>query len=490
MSSDASIGAPVAASGRLPTREDERIYVTYGSFLRTFTAFGSAVWVFMVGSALPSVGDTRLAIIGYACGLVFGIVPVLLGTALPCYRYGVDSVDLSKAALGVRGAFVPLVGLLITALGWAAVVMAMVARGGALLLAQTGNVHATASEPLIIALSFATILVCWLLLRRGLTFIQKVNEFVGPGLILLAAVSLLLLIWRFGLRGALETNITPGEALTGDRRKGFAYALEFGVATSLAWWPFVGGLYRLLKYRRDSIGPCVIGASLIGGAFCSGVAALAAVSLGSADPLVWIIKLAGQLAGSIIVALILLMNIPTICMLVYFAAVSVQQIRSVARISWGWIVVFMLVPLAVVAFNTLWAVSHIITIATYGGLLFLGITAIGVIDYYVLRQQTIKVEQLFVSDRKGDYWFWGGVNWIAMTVIAMGTAIYLHLYDPISLAAPEVFRFFGAGLPVIAGSGLLYYVLSRLITCPSGRGGYRPQPDNSSLTPTHVEVRL
>src|ERR1700688_1805354 len=149
MTTDASIGAIAAVSGRLPTREDERIYVTYGSFLRTFTAFGSAVWVFMVGSALPAVGDTRLAVTGYACGLIFGIIPVLVGGALPSFRYGVDAIDLSKSVLGVRGAYLALAGLLVTALGWASVVSAMVARGIALLIALKGNEGAVADERLI-----------------------------------------------------------------------------------------------------------------------------------------------------------------------------------------------------------------------------------------------------------------------------------------------------------------------------------------------------
>jgi nucleobase:cation symporter-1, NCS1 family len=490
LTADVTIDAAVAAAGRLPTREAERVYSTYGSFLRTFTAFGSAVWVFMVGSALPAVGDTRLAVIGYACGLIFGIIPVLLSGALPSFRYGVDAIDFSKSFLGVRGAYLPLAGLLVTALGWASVVCAMVARGMGLLIALQGHEAAVADERLIIGLCFITIGLCWLLLRRGLSFIQRLNDFVGPGLIVLAIVSLILLCERFGVRHLWMTNVAPQDALTGDRRKGFAYAIELGIATSLAWWPFVGGLYRILKHRRDSIGPCVIGASVIGGAFCSGVAALASVNLGSADPLVWLLKLAGPTAGSLIVALILLMNIPTICMLVYFAAVSIQQIRSLARIRWSWLVALMLLPMVLVAFNTLWAVSHIITIATYGGLQFLGITAIGLVDYYVLRKQSMAVEQLFARGEGGQYWFWGGFNWIALMVIALGTLAYLDLYDPITLNAPTAFRYFGAGLPIMVASGLLYFILMRWCGVPTGRGGYGIAAQVAEPQSIDVEVGL
>jgi cytosine/uracil/thiamine/allantoin permease len=150
----------------------------------------------------------------------------------------------------------------------------------------------------------------------------------------------------------------------------------------------------------------------------------------------------------------------------------------------------MLVPLVLVAFNTLWAVSHIITIATYGGLQFLGITAIGLVDYYVLRRQSIAVEQLFVKGSNGRYWFWGGINWIGLTVIALGTLAYLGLYDPISLDAPSAFRYCGAGLPVLAASCLLYYALMRLFVVPSGRGGYVDAPENGEVRSVDVEVGL
>src|SRR5690242_4385375 len=102
----------------MPIFDDERVYVTYGSFLKTWITFGSAIWIFLIGSALPTVGNTQLALIGYTCGLILGFTPVLLGAALPSFKYGLDSIDFSKSALGVRGAFLPLGALLVVSVGW------------------------------------------------------------------------------------------------------------------------------------------------------------------------------------------------------------------------------------------------------------------------------------------------------------------------------------------------------------------------------------
>jgi NCS1 family nucleobase:cation symporter-1 len=479
-----------ALAGRMPVRESERIYETYGAFLRTFTTFGSALWVFLIGSALPSVGDTRIAIVGYACGLVLGFIPVLLSAALPSFRYGIDAIDASKAALGTRGAFLPLIGLIVNALGWAGVVMSMVARGGALLVSQARDPHGLSDDRLVIVLSFATIVACWLLLRRGLKYIRHLNDFVGPALIVLATGSLVLLASRFGVRHLWHANVEVGTALTADRRKSLAYAVEFGIASSMSWWPYVGGLYRLLKYRRHAVGPSIIGGTLIGGSYCSSIAALAAVNLGTADPVVWIIALAGRTFGSIIVSLILLMNIPTICMLVYFAAISVQQIRALARLPWNGLVALLLIPLMLVAFHTHWAITHVMTIATYCGVQFIGVSAIGIVDFYLFRRRQLALDQIFVSGPRGDYWFWRGVNLVAVGVIVFGMAMYLLLYDPVTLSAPAVFRYFGAGIPVLVVSGFLYYCLTRLITIPAGRGGYEPGSQRSIGTKLEVDVEL
>jgi nucleobase:cation symporter-1, NCS1 family len=479
-----------ALAGRMPVRSSERTYETYGTFLRTFATIGSALWVFLIGSALPAVGDTRIAIIGYACGLVLGFIPVVLSAGLPSFRYGIDSIDASKAALGRRGALLPLVGTIVNAIGWAGVVMSMIARGTALLISQAHTVPGVSQEHTTVGLSLVTIVACSLLLRGGLKYIQRLNDFVGPALIVLATGSLILLGWRFGVRHLWNTNVEPGVALTADRRKSLAYAVEFGIASSMSWWPYVGGLYRLLKHRHHAVGPSIIGGTLIGGAYCSGIAALAAVSLGTADPVVWIIALAGKTFGTAIVLLLLLMNIPTICMLIYFAAVSVQQIRALARLPWNGLVTLLLIPLMLVSFYTEWTITHIMTIATYCGVQFIGLAAIQIVDFYVLRGQSIALDQIFSSNTKSDYSFWHEVNPVAIGVIAISIATYLSLYDPVTLAAPFAFRYLGAGIPVFLSSGILYYFLTRVIAIRAGRGGYPTRSSGSAAAKMDVEVAL
>lgn len=489
MSVDSGPDASSAVSGRLPALEGDRVFSSYGSFFRTFTTLGSAVWVFLMGSALPMVGDTRLAIIGFLSGLLASSIICLLGAALPSFRYGIDCIDSSKWFLGVRGALLPLIGLLLSALGWAAVVMAMVARGVASLLAQWSDVDAAVDEQLVVVLAIAMLGLCWLLLRSGFRFVQRVNDFVGPALLAFAAISLALLVWKYGVHHLWNTNVAAVDALTTDRRLSLVYAFEFGLTFQLVAWPYNGGLYRLLKHRRNAVGPFMTSVVVSAG-FCSVVAALAAVSTGTADPLVWIVELAGRGAGSVLVCLILLLNTAVLCMLLYFAAISVQQVRSLARIRWSSLVGVMLLPLAAAAFSTNWVLTHIVTLATYGGLMFLGISIIAVVDYYVLRRQSIALEQVFVAGARGQYWFWGGVNWVAIAVVVCGVFAYLQMYDPVTLSAGPGFGYFGAALPILCSSAVLYYVLMRLFVVPGQTGGYDIGARALAEQETPVDVRL
>lgn len=488
MSAVAGPDASAAISGRLPTLEGERVIASSGALFRSIATMGCAVWVFLMGSVLPMVGDTRLGIIGFICGTLAASIICLVSAALPSFRYGIDSIDASKSFLGVRGSILPLIGLLLSALGWAAVILAMIARGIALLMAQWSETHAAADERVIVLLSLAIIGLTWVLLRSGFRFVQRMNDLVGPSLMGLAVLSFFLLVHRYGIHHLWITNVPAADALTTDRRTGMAYAFEFGLTMQLVAWPYIGGLYRLLSRRKDAVGPLLAGTILSGG-FCSIVAALAAVSAGSADPVVWIVNLAGREAGTAIVCLILVLNVPVLCMLMYFAGVSVQQARALARVRWSSLVALILLPLTWAAMNTGWVLAHIIALSTYGGLMFLGISVIAIVDYYALRHQSIALEQVFVCGKRGHYWFWGGVNWVAVAVLTGGVVAYLSVYDPITLSARASFRYFGAGVPVLVLSAAAYYVLMRFIVVRGGRGGYRIESATDSAQGA-IEVSL
>ena len=473
----------VALEGRLPSRLSDRIYTGFASLMFTQIALAAAIWTVLVGGALPYAGDLKISVAGFICGAMLGTGPVILGSVIPCFRYGVDLMDISKAVLGTRGVFVTLAGFVVMSLGWSSIGLAMICQGIGSLSVTNAVLSANQAEPLILLVGFLAIIVVFFLLRRGIRLIQRVNHFVGPVFILFTVGSLFLMLRQFGFGGLFESRIPAEQVLTTDPRTTFAYGFEFGVTMSLAWYPYLGGIFRLVKSPSHIVGPTMIGGTILGICFTVAVSAFAASRFGSPDPSVWFLQLAGPLFGTIVVIGILLLSLAAICMVVYVVAIALQQYGLLARMSWPLLVTLVLAPLLIVVMNASWVMDHVMTFATFGGLIFFSLSGVMLTDLWLLRGGRLEVVHLFVGNDSGHYWYWGGVNWCAVFVVAAGVAIYLVMYDPITMQAGDGFRYFGAAFPVILISGFLYYVLARLCVIPSGRGGYRLPREKSAGDP-------
>jgi nucleobase:cation symporter-1, NCS1 family len=462
-----------ALSGRLPTLHGERIYDRYTTFLWTCTAFSAATWAFLIGGFLPFVGNTKVGILGYLAGVMVGMVLVTLAAGMASNRYGVDTTDAAKASFGVRGTVIPLIGLMATMVGWTAVLVALTSRGAGN-VAQTASGAEGPSETFIVIVGLAAVALCWLVTARGPQLFERISNYVAPLHLVLTAIMLIVLFVKFG-GGLLDANVPASEAFTTDRTKGYLLAFEFGMANALTWWPVMGGLTRLVKRQRQIIGPSVVGVGVLGAAFLSSVAAFAAVKAGTPDPTIWMIQIGGDVFGSAVLLFVLTANIAAMVILMYLGGVAIQQIGPLARARWGLIIGVMLIPSLLAALNSQWVLDNMIKWLTYNGVMFAGITGVTLVDYFLLRRQELDARHLFSRSSGSKYWFWGGVNLVAVAVVAVSLWFDLWLYDPISLETQGIFDIAGSSLPTILLSGLVYYVGMRLVAIPLGKGTY-PQP--------------
>lgn len=479
-----------ALAGRLPIVGGERIYTRYSQFFFTCIAFSAATWAFLVGSALPYVGDTKIAMVGFFCGYVVGIVPVVLASGLPSLRYGVDTIDAVKSSFGRYGMVLPLLGLVAMLCGWTYVLVALTARGAGNVIQAARQVDGQTPEWLITVIGVVAAVGVWLLVSRGPRLLERLSNWVGPAVVLVSVVMLGVLLWKFGVRDLVSTNVPAQQAFTTNEVQAFAYAAEFGVAAALTWWPVVGGITRMVRSRRHVMSPLVVGGAVLGGAFIVGVAAFGAVTTGSADPTIWMIRLAGSVVGSLSMAVILVANIATMVIMIYISGVAIQQIRLFARLSWIVVTGLLTLPGLLVAFRTEWVLSKVMTWLSYSGMIFAGIVGVTLVDYFVLRRQRLDIAHLYAHSANGKYWFWGGVNWVAVAVTAASMWLYLWMYDPITLETQPAFQVLGAGLPTILVSALVYYALSRLISIPLGKGGYPAHSEVAGAVQTTDEAAL
>ncbi len=460
-----------ALTARMPVLSGERIYTNYSSFLWTCTAFAAATWAYIIGSSLPYVGNTKAGVAAFFAGIVVGMVPVALSSGMPSMRYGVDTIDAAKSSFGSRGIVVPLIGLLATMVGWTCVVVALTAQGAGNAVRSIGNEHSSPSG-LIVVVGVAAVFASWLVVSRGPWLFERISNYVAPGHLVVAGVMVAVLLVKFGASDLWNANVPADQALTADRAKAFMLAFEFGFAGAFTWWPAMGGLTRLVRKQNHVVGPSVVGCGILGAAVLSAIAAVAAVKAGTYDPTVWMVTLGGNVLGTAMIAFLLVANIPTMVIMIYLAGVAIQQIRPLARVPWPALMAALLVLPLIAGFNSGWVLANVMKWLTYNGLLFAGITGITLVDYFVLRRQELDARHLFVNGRTGRYWFWGGVNVIAVAVSGLSIAFFLWMFDPISLDAKGAFRVIGVSIPTIALSALVYYVAMRLIAIPLGKGGY------------------
>jgi NCS1 family nucleobase:cation symporter-1 len=474
-------------AGRLPVRGADRLYNNFSSLLAACVAIGAASFNYLFGASIAYIGNTSIGIAGYLIGLIVGLVPTYLAAGLICYRHGVDPVDAAKSSMGTRGSSLLLALILISTLGWSFVLIAMTGQAAGRLQQILFNPGGEIDNGFVACVSILMLALVWGLLRKGPAMVALLTRFTSPAVLIIACVLLYLITRDTGLGALLHTNVDPSLAYSHDPLQQLAYGVEFGTSNALTSVPFFGGIARLIRKRKHLITPSLLGAGLIGAGFTSAVGALAAVATGSTEPAEWVIKTAGNGLGTVIVSLLLLANLGTLISFFYFAGVSVQQVRFFARMRWDMIILVLLLPGLVVAFNTQWLIAHVMNWLAYNSAIFAGMAAVMLTDYMLLRRQRVLPSHLFVKTGQGAYWFWGGVNWVAMGTIVLGAAVYLALFDPLTLAAGPSFRYIGATMPTMALCVLAYYLVMRLVMSVSQRGGYH---DVSRLAAERVPVGL
>ena len=477
--SDSSVHTPTveavshALAGRLPVLFENRIYRSYGALLLTFTAISAASYSYLVGTALIGVGSTRIGIVGYLIGLVLGLAFVSIAGGAASFRYGVETVDAGKGALGMRGSVVLLFGVLVCTLGWANVLLAMTARGAARLF--------SGSESTVVGVGLVSVVIIWLLVRRGAGWMEKVASYCAGAQLIVAATLLFAVLHKYGFIKAWMTDVPRERAYTADPLLQLSYAVEFGVCNTLGMVPYMGGLARLVRSSRHLVGPPVLGYAVCGAFLIAVVGALATAATGQVDPADWIKEVAGRRQGTMLFSVMLLANMGALVTQVYLAAVSVQQIRSFARMPWPVVTALVLIPGVVVAFNSGWVIAHVMNWLAYNGVIFVGLAAVLFVDFVVLRRGRLSPTQLFAVRPGQAYWFHGGVNWVAALVIGAVTLAYLYLFDPTSLRVHPSFRFAGASIPTLIAGCVVYYALMRWLVIPTGAGAYRDEKSSQSV---------
>ncbi|WP_018990964.1 purine-cytosine permease family protein [Aromatoleum toluclasticum] len=462
--SNAELFRQAAERGDTPLLPGERLW-GFWEFTYANSALAIATWAFLIGGATAAFVGPREGIAAVIIGNILGVMLVALPTCLPSGKYGVEQFTLLRSTFGRNGSrLVYALAVVLLTLGWLAVLGMMFGRSvdGMLTLLKTGEaVTEPANGVLVSVLAAAAIVVTGFVVARGPTSIKFFNMIMSPALVLLMFVMMWLIL---GQHQPAELLGLPALAPpTEDKRLNFMIAVEVNMAAGFSWWPYLGNLARLSKNERTSFWPNVVG---VFGAASLGeiVGLLGAAALGNADPTIWMTAIGGVAIGIVALGFIAFANVTSMINILYTSVVGLRQLAGpvLGRLSWDMLVAaFCVVPLVVV----FWApgiYDGFFIFLVWTSALNATLAGIGMADYFVLRRQHISLRAVFASPERSPFAYWGGFNPIALTALVAGSAVYVLVFNPQTLAAGPGFTALSASMPAFLAAAVVQWVGTRM----------------------------
>lgn len=202
----------------------------------------------------------------------------------------------------------------------------------------------------------------------------------------------------------------------------------------------------------------------------------AALVMGSSDPTTWMLPIVGPFMGILLLLFLGLANLTSMSSIVFSTCQAFAQHlgESVQRLGWtkmSGVFIAICAVLILLVSTTLYD-QFFVFVAWVQSVLIAAI-GVAIADYYVLRKTKVDLAELYNLDEDGAYYFWGRVNFVALTSLVVGIAIFVAQLDPFNLVGSASFSTISASLPSFLGAFVTHVILSKVFVLPRGMGGYR-----------------
>lgn len=462
--------AEEATYGSLPLLKHERTW-SGRDFSWVMLSLAIATWAFLTGgSTVMFVGFTD-ALAATLIGNSIAIAVMALGSVVLSQRLGAEQYRALKSVFGAVGvAIVVFVVVMLTEIGWTSVLGVMFGRAFSEISNQAFGTELEQFGPIVTVFALAAILICWVILARGPVTISRLNRYVAPGLLIVVALML----------GLLLSHASWGELLAAepisprpDAQLNFMMAVEFNLGAGLSWWPVMETLARLTRGPRAALWP-VYGGLMVGTVAAQAVGMAAGLLLGTLDPTTWMVPLGGPVFGVLTLLFVGFANVTSMASIAYSTVLALKQTSGalLARLRWPALAAAFLALPAGLSFFPEFLFDQLMTFIVICGAFIAALCGVIIADYFVLRRQVVPLRALYATGPEAPLRFTGGVNLAAMASVILATAFSFWMYNPITLETQPLFRFTTVSLPVTLLAGLCYLVLNRLIYVRRGIGAY------------------
>lgn len=473
----------MAVEGSWPVVPKERNWGLIGLFGVTLSA-GIAAWSYSIGGAVSWYLPAGLGTFAMIAGALVGMYFVTVAAMPVSVKYGIDTIAASKPLFGAVGSAFAIFVQYASIIGWNCILIITFGRAAANVLAAAGFLAADQTGIVSVVISLATIAIAFWMVIGGADSIRNNSVWIAVAVATAGAIVLVMLIAEVGW-----DKITAGEPAyaTGNLHLDYTLGFEILIATVLSWWPYMGGIMRMSKSVGNALMPSMLCLGMTTGVV--GLIGLyASLATGDPDPSISFVQITGPWMGLVAVLFIGLANIGTAIVGVYATMIGLKQIPALQyRLSWTWTAAITLGPVALIAaFLATPFMDNILTFMYLLGVVFAPICAIQITDYYVFRRQKLHVPSLYDYTSAGRYHFWFGINPAAFIAMLVGMFTYWLLLDPVTyenrliLADVNVFQWTTASIASVVVTAIAYWLLTRLIVIPMGKGGYEQDASRSA----------
>lgn len=456
------------AFSTLPVVAEEREW----SFLEfTWVNIGLAIatWAFLIGGTTALFVGAKDGIAAIIIGNIIGVSITALSACQGTAKYGVEHYTFLRSVFGRVGVrFIALIGLIVFGLGWTSVLGIMFGRATSNIINETFGAAIAPSSTIVSLFALVSIAISWVVIVKGPISISWLNRIVGPGLVLVSGI---LLVMVFKDRPWSQVAAAPPIDPFDNSQLNFMIAVELNIAAGLGWWPVMGNLSRLTKSARAATWPNLLGIG-VGAMLGETVGLIAALTLGSDDPTVWSIPIAGAVFGVVILAFIALANVTSIVGFVYSSSLAARQLgsKTLKFMRWSLLTATVLVPGSIGVFFPEQIYDNFFRFLAWTALAFAPLAGVSLADYY-LRRRRVNVSELYIDDGPCAYSYEGGVNIRAFISVVVGALVYILLLNPQTLDAHRFFGYITASLPACMAAGCVYVMLMwRTVSRRKGEG--------------------
>jgi len=425
-----------------PTPKEERNLGGWDFFL-LWTGAAISLAEIWAGSLIVPLG-LGLGLLAILFGHLIGNTPFALGGLIGS-QWGIPTMVSVRPSFGIRGSYFAAALNVIQLIGWTAVMLIVCGQAADAI----SKFYGFSNVNLWIILS-GVITTLWAIVgHRFWKWLQRISVLV---LLILCMVMTYIVFREYGWN-----------TLSQIPRKGdfpFMVGMDLVIAMPISWLPLVSDYSRFATDSKRSFWGTWIGYFIVS-SWMYLIGLMATLATQSSDPSGVVMNLMLKFGWAIPALIIVLFSTFTTTFLdIYSTAISGLNIFPRLGERTGiWIGGFLGIVVAII-FPALLDYEHFLL---FIGAMFCPLFGVVLVDYFLLRNGVIDLEDLYKRD--GKYWFKKGINPYAIIAWAIGFAIYLGFSPMLMEKVLQIEVSFpwslGSSLPSMILAGLIYLFLRK-----------------------------